>query len=117
MSNSQDQGAITRLKKLFPIGTTVTTVLTSVSRSGMTRTIKVLAYDKECQEIRDVSYAVARVLDYKISDNHGGVIVKGIGMDMGFHLTYSLGHALYKGSRSKKLHNGDPGYALKHTWA
>lgn len=109
--------SVERLKKLFPIGSTVTTVLTSVSRTGMSRTIKVLAYDKECKEIRDVSYAVAQVLDYRISDKHGGVIVGGTGMDMGFHLTYSLGSALYKGSRSKKLHNGDPGYALKHTWA
>jgi hypothetical protein len=68
----------------------------------MQRSITVLAQDKG--ETWNVSGQVARALGWRY-DNHDGVTVKGCGMDMGFHLVYSLSQALY-GARE--------GYALKH---
>lgn len=104
--------AADRLRELFPIGSEVSLVPTHVSRSGMRRVIKVMVYDKRHKRIVSASSMVARVLGWKIDHDHGGgVVVDGAGMDMGFHLVYSLSRALYRGSRSKKI-NGDAGYAL-----
>jgi hypothetical protein len=49
---------------------------------------------------------VAAVLDMRC-DKSGGVRVRGCGMDMGFHLTYTLSAKLYG------YENGG-GYAIKH---
>ena len=104
------------LKKYFPIGSEVTLSVAHVSRSGMRRTIKVMAYNKDRKEIVNVSQHVARVLGWKIDDDRNGVVVDGTGMDMGFHMVYSLGSTLYRGSKSKRLHNGEAGYALTHNY-
>lgn len=93
---------IERLRKIFPKGSTVHTVVRHVSRSGMQRSITVLAQDG--RELWNVSGQVARALGWRY-DNHDGVTVKGCGMDMTFHLVYSLSQTLY-GARE--------GYALKH---
>lgn len=95
--------AMEYLREVFPSGATVTVDLAHVSRSGMQRGIKVLAVSPR-DGIQDASWAVARALDWRLH-RVGGVKVDGCGMDMGFHLVYSLAHALY----------GD-GYALKHRW-
>jgi hypothetical protein len=53
---------------------------------------------------------------------NNGVKVAGCGMDMGFHLIYSLSYALFpKGTDAPHgTRNGVPdsdgGYALKHEW-
>lgn len=108
------QEAIKRLRKLFPIGSKVSTVVTHVSKSGARRVVKVLAYDKEQGEIRDVSNLVARVLGDKVDDYHGGVVTGGIGLDVAYALVYDLSHTLYKDSRSKKVEPNRAGYALGH---
>ena len=116
--------AIENLQDIKP-GNTVYTILRHTSASGMSRAISVvLIRDNKPQ---DISYWVARALDYRIDENHEGVKVGGCGMDMGFHLIYSLGRALFpegftlaEGQRGR---NGDSsgfdedgGYALKHRW-
>src|ERR1044072_63432 len=99
----QDQAdAIARLRGNFPAGSTVHTVIRHVSRSGMQRSISVLATDGA--EIWDVSYLVARALDWRFDQAHGGVKVNGAGMDMAFYLVYPL---------SQTLHGAHEGYALK----
>lgn len=85
--------ATTILQRLFPKGTTVHTIVTRVSASGMSRNIEVLAVD--CGDITNVSWAVAAILDWKFDQKWGGVKVSGCGMDMAFHLVDSLGYALY----------------------
>lgn len=56
-------------------------------------------------------------------DDRGGVRVGGCGMDMGFHIVYTLGHAMWPNGTRKPhgTRNGEPdtagGYALKHKWA
>lgn len=87
------QQAAEYLRTLFPPGATVSTILLHASRSGMSRSIGVLAV--EDGEVRDVSWAVARVLDWRFDRDRGGVKVSGCGMDMGFHLVYALSRTLY----------------------
>ena len=43
-------------------------------------------------------------LGYKLKDN-GAIFVKGCGMDMGFHVIYSLSQTLF-----------NDGYAIKQRW-
>lgn len=99
--------AFVRLREVFPVGSTATTIVRHVSRSGMTRTISVLAIDKR-GEIRDVSSDVARVLDWSVDRDRGGVRVDGCGMDMCFHLVYSMSRAIHAGLDS------DAGYAVSN---
>lgn len=86
-------------------GQIVYTNLRHVAQSGMSRAISVhVIYNGE---IVDLTHHVARFLDYS-TENVGrgrGLNVWGAGMDMGFHIVYSLAHKLY----------GD-GYALNHRW-
>jgi hypothetical protein len=61
-------------------------------------------------EICCLTYWAASALGYKIG-KHGGIRVPGCGMDMGFHIVYSLSSTLY--------HDDFPteqGYALKQRW-
>lgn len=88
------------LRDYFPIGSTVSTVLRHVSRSGMERAISVLA--PNCY---DVSHLVARATTFNLHHKHQGLKIGGAGMDMGFHVVYDLSHTLYQ-----------DGYALKHRW-
>ena len=73
----------------------------------------------------DITYWASRVLEDRI-DQHGGIAQSGAGMDMGFHLVYSLSRRLFpdgfktpKGYRRNGplKYDTDGGYALKHQWA
>jgi hypothetical protein len=122
------------LKTFLKPGSTVYTVLRKVSSSGMSRHISVLvARKKRAYEgqpvkpvIRDIGWHVANVTGFTLNDNHS-LKVGGCGMDMGFHVVYSLGRALYpKGFKLRKGQygrNGDKsgydtngGYALNQQW-
>lgn len=81
------------LRKNLTPGSTVTTVLKHVSKSGMSRVIQCMAIING--EIQDISGLVCGVLDKKYNQKYGGVQVGGCGMDMGFHLVYSLSYRLY----------------------
>lgn len=78
----------------------VYTTVMHVSRTGMSRVIKVVLTDVG-EDGRtyayDVSWRVARILGWRYSERRGGVVVSGGGMDMGFHLVYSLSSALGRG--------------------
>jgi membrane protease subunit (stomatin/prohibitin family) len=104
----QQEQARDRLRELFAQSEDkrVYSILRHVSASGMSRRI-----DFYC--IRDnrpvwLSYDIARALDYKQSDK-GGLVVGGCGMDMGFHVVYTLSSVLYG-------HTNDGGYILKQEW-
>lgn len=83
-------------------------IVTSVSRSGMSRKIMVLAATAE-GEIVNISYRVARALGWRCDRDTSAVIVEGCGMDMGFHLVYSLSSVLYAGQHRA-------GYRIRHNW-
>ena len=89
---------------------TVYTVLRSVSSSGMTRHISLKVVDSD-GDILDITYLAAQALGDKVSDKHGHNTIKvsGCGMDMGFHLVYSLSSVLFNGEERA-------GYKLAQRW-
>lgn len=136
---AEREEAIAQLRAMFPIGSSVPTVLRHVSSSGMTRAISVL----DPASLRDVSYLVAKATGDRLHPTKPGVRVGGCGMDMGFALVYGLSRTLYRdgfpciglsdqprvrcGSNDHanewkapdftpgRLHS-DPGYALSQRW-
>ena len=97
--------AIKRLKEEIKKGDTLWTQLNHVSQSGMTRHISVRQIKKDYP--LDWTRLVSIALDWKEAKNRcgGGIKVGGCGMDMGFHLIYTLSSVLY-----------NDGYAIKHSW-
>jgi hypothetical protein len=87
--------AMERLRNTFPSGSTVTTTIKNVSRSGMGRSIAVFATDDK-GIICNVSRDVARVCEWRYDNDRQAVYVSGCGMDMAFHLVYTLAHVLYR---------------------
>jgi hypothetical protein len=72
-----------------------------------------LFYVKDNQVI-NITYYSGLALGWRIVDRNGGsraVRVGGCGMDMGFHLVYTLSRTLYKSTDG-----ADAGYYLKHSW-
>lgn len=132
VSKTEKQEALSHLRSLLPPGSTVHTILRHVSSSGMMRAISPIVIKNG--ESQDVTYWVSRVLGEPIHPKHYGVKMSGCGMDMGFHLVYSLSYALYpdsfscigQGCPSNDHSNGDrdytphlhsdAGYALRHKW-
>jgi hypothetical protein len=112
------QNALEMLSDVKPNEVIYTTVK-HVSASGMSRDIAVCRVIDG--RIQDISYFVSKILDRPLAKNNG-VKVAGCGMDMGFHLVYSLSYALFpKGTDAPHgTRNGDPdsdgGYVLKHEW-
>lgn len=84
--------AIADLRKSLPVGTTVYTSLTHVSSSGQSRGVKVILAGKD--GATDISWQVARACEMSLHPK-GGVKVGGSGMDMGFHVVYTLSRTLY----------------------
>jgi len=95
------QDAITRLRIILQPDDTVYTILKHVSSSGMLRAIAVIVTKNN--EPLDISWLVARALGWKLHRKYDGVKVSGCGMDMGFHLVYSLSSTLYY-AEAEKLH-------------
>jgi len=71
----------------------VYTVLNHVSSSGMTRAIS--AYIVKDGELVNINHVAKEQLGWKTDLKHGGLKVSGAGMDMGFHLVYSLSASLF----------------------
>jgi hypothetical protein len=127
--------AINALRKALKPGAEICFVVTHVARSGMQRSIefyipcmskywdtnkhKTLGGYRRRMSIERITWEMSRVLGYRIDQKHGGLIVGGCGMDMGFHCVYNLGRYLWpKGTKaSHSTRNGQPdsdgGYALK----
>lgn len=98
------EDAIKILKDKIKKGDILYTNVNHVSRSGMMRYISVTHINNNipCKLDRFISIA----LDWKQGRNRfgdfDGIKVSGCGMDMGFHLIYTLSSALF-----------DDGYAIK----
>lgn len=109
---------IRNLLGILKPGQTVYTSVKTVSRSGMSRVIRLYVADGNI--IRNISGYVANALDWP--GYQDGVKVGGFGMDMGFHTVYTLGRVLWpKGTPEPHgTRNGVPdsdgGYALKQEW-
>jgi hypothetical protein len=70
-------------------------IVRSVSASGMSRNIS-LKVVKDGQ-LLDITYSAGELLGYKVKNWHGfnALSVHGAGMDMVFHLVYSLGETVH----------------------
>lgn len=134
MTTERDE-ALAKLRAWIWPGDTVCTIIRHVSRSGMQRAISpVIATDDGPM---DISYWVARALGYRVHRNHGGLVVSGAGMDMGFAVVYELARALwedgfdclgadclandhsnppYPERGMGSMHHADGGYALRQRW-
>jgi hypothetical protein len=91
---------------------TVWTSLKHVSSSGMSRDITLLtAYEGKILDI--TWYASHAMQTGTLKERNGSRVIRvsGAGMDMGFHLVYSLSYALYK-----TPDYGRAGYDLRHEW-
>lgn len=106
--------AIAQLRAWIKPGDTVYTILEHVSRSGMSREIRVLipTVDQrpcDCHSFGPESphyigtptvtflhpnHAIGTALGLR-QGKRDGLVVGGCGMDMGFHLVYELSHVLY----------------------
>lgn len=110
------------LLKILRPGDRVYSVIRSVARSGMSRTIDFYAMQVDDRDgkpfPRYLTGYIADVLDYR-RDDHGALKVGGCGMDMCFHVVYNVGRALWPRGTDKPhgTRNGSPdsdgGYALK----
>ena len=117
--------ACARLREILPPGADVYTIMRHRAPSGMSRRFSLVMIDTDHDGkpyIRDISYTVAEACGRRINGDHE-ITVGGCGMDMGFHLVYTLGRALYpegfKLPKGKSGRNGDKsgfdtdgGYAL-----
>ena len=73
-------------------------VIDSVARSGMSRKMRVyvMAEDEGKPYLRYITAHVARVLGWRlVRGSHDAIQVDGCGMDMTFHLTDCLAHAVF----------------------
>lgn len=87
-----------RLLELLTPGDTIYTVMTHVSRSGMSRSIDLLI--GRGREVEKITYLASRAMGddkgpERIDQKNGGIVVPGYGMDMGFHLVYGLSRTLW----------------------
>lgn len=121
------QHALDYISKLCPVGKTVYTTVHKVSSTGMSRTMSVFVVDED-DSIRNITSYVAMLTGNTYLRDKNHLRVGGCGMDMGFHVVYSLGRCLYpdgfKLPKDKKYgRNGDTsgydkdgGYALNQQW-
>lgn len=106
LNATEKEEQIQRLKEWMPKGTTVYTILRHVSKSGMTRDIGLVVFQKGHEYPIHPNWSASKVLKWPLkTGSHDAIRIGGCGMDMGFHLVYTLSSILY----------GD-GYALKQEW-
>jgi hypothetical protein len=108
------QEALRNLRDMLEPGNTVYTVIRHVSASGMSRRIDLYTIQKN-RPVFLSGYA-AKAIGWKWSDK-GGIVVNGCGMDMGFHLVYTLSLVLFPdGFKDGQDREKSGGYALRHEW-
>jgi len=121
---SEREEAIAELRELVKPGDTIRTILRHVARSGMSRRISLVISDGE--DVRDITWLAAKAMGDPVKQRgqyvqDAGLYVGGCGMDMGFHVVYSLSHTLYPtyaciGDRcpSNDHSNGDRDHSPHH---
>lgn len=80
------------LRSILKPGQKIWGEVVHVSQSGMSRVIRLKIVHEN--EIMDISWNAAKLLE-GYNENHRGCKAGGCGMDMVFHLIYTLGYVLY----------------------
>lgn len=83
------------LRTLYPVGSTVPMRVEYVSRNGMRRHISVW-HRSDKGTWSNASRMVAEVVGMPLNGRGDALVVDGCGMDMCFHLVYSLSRGLYR---------------------
>lgn len=106
--------AVERLRNYLRPGDTVTCVLRSVSRSGMSRRIDFYKFAADGGAVVKLylSGLIGTALGW--SCGRDGLRVQGCGMDMGFHVVHELGYALF--GRCERPENERGNWPLRHEW-
>ena len=126
-SKKQITEAMERLHELLPVGGVCYTDVKSVAKSGMRRKMKFFVVENG--STIDITWPVATVLGDPVQSD-GTIRVSGCGMDMGFHMVYSLSRRLFpdgfkprdagkdygRNGTSADDIDKDGGYALKQRW-
>ncbi len=84
-------------------------ILRHVSKSMMTRRISLIVIKDN--KPYDITWAAAKVLGMKMHRDDHAIVIQGGGMDMGFHLVYTLSRCLFD-----DVTKTDPGYILEQDW-
>lgn len=106
--------AIKQLREILKPGDTVYTILRHVSASGMSRGIDL--YTIRDNRMQFLTGYAAHAIGWKWGEK-AGIVVGGCGMDMGFHLVYTLSRTLFPdGFQDGQDNHKDGGYALRHEW-
>jgi hypothetical protein len=89
----------------------VLTLIRHVSSSGISRDISV--YYVKDNRLHNITYYVGKAIGWQLVERNGSRAIKvgGAGMDMGFHLVYTLSSVLYRDTIE-----GDAGYYLNQSW-
>ena len=97
--------AIQNLQALFRLLKTkkVYIVIERVSRSGLTRWLRLYIYDKKNDYLKNITYEVSKALDWRFSNKYNALEVEGVGLNIPFATVYHLSHLLFR-----------KGYYLKH---
>jgi hypothetical protein len=95
------------LRRWIPEGSTVYTILRSVSASGMSRSVSVVVFDKETGQPFHPNYATSKALGYRLvsKNGHDALKIGGCGFDAGHDIVYGISMLLY-GKQN----------ALRHEW-
>lgn len=113
--------ALRRLHSILKPGDTVHCALRHVSSSGMSRRISFFKLADGSAHMLD-GYIIELGIGDRPRGNADGVLVGGCGMDMGFHVVYNLGAAMWPNGTPEPhgSRNGEPdtlgGYALRSEW-
>lgn len=100
---AREAEAIQHLRRLCPASSTVYTVLRSVSRSGMSRTMSVVVFQTGATLPFYLDAAIANAGIAGARQVAGGISVPGCGMDIGFHVVDSLSRELGYTAYDQKL--------------
>ena len=97
--------ALEELRKIVKPGDVLHTIQRHVSSSGMSRAISVVKIDKDGTIYR-LDGAIARAGIFKWHRKYDGLEVSGTGMDMGFHVVYSVSRSLFPDGYKCSGHDG-----------
>ena len=132
-ATTEKEEARAELLKILSPGDTVYTILRHVSKSGMTRHIDVYTIqDNKPFYLTAYVSKLCGIRRLPASASMWSLVVGGCGMDMGYHVVYCLGRALWPDGAMSARHfadksyktgrNGstepetDGGYMLRHAW-